>query len=151
MESTGSPLSVELGPGLIGSIFDGIQRPLVDIMEATGTNLKRGVEIPSLNREKKWHFVPTVSVGAQVQAGDIIGTVKETEIVIQKIMVPYGLKGKITSIKEGDFTVLDTVAVLEKEDKTTENITLMQKWPVRRGRPYNQKLSPDQPLITGQE
>ncbi|WP_276929581.1 V-type ATP synthase subunit A [Herbinix luporum] len=150
VESTGSPLSVELGPGLIGSIFDGIQRPLVDIMEATGTNLKRGVEIPSLNREKKWHFVPTVSVGAQVQAGDIIGTVKETEIVIQKIMVPYGLKGKITSIKEGDFTVLDTVAVLEKEDKTTENITLMQKWPVRRGRPYNQKLSPDQPLITGQ-
>lgn len=150
VESIGEPLSVELGPGLIGSIFDGIQRPLADIMEATGTNLKRGIEIPPLNREKKWRFVPSVLVGSEVEAGDIIGTVNETDIVIHKIMVPYGLKGTITSIEEGDFTVLDTIAVLEKEDKTKENITLMQKWPVRRGRPYKQKLSPDKPLITGQ-
>lgn len=150
VESTGAPLSVELGPGLIGGIFDGIQRPLVDIMEATGTNLKRGVEIPSLNREKKWNFVPSVSVGDEVEAGDVIGTVAETKVVSQKIMVPYGMKGTIKSITEGDFTVLDTVAVLEKEDKTEENLTLLQKWPVRRGRPYKQKISPDEPLVTGQ-
>lgn len=150
VESTGAPLSVELGPGLIGGIFDGIQRPLVDIMEATGTNLKRGVEIPSLDRQKKWHFVPTVSIGDEVEAGDIIGTVAETKVVMQKIMVPYGMKGTIRAINEGDFTVLDTVAVLTKEDNTEENLTLLQKWPVRRGRPYKQKLSPDEPLITGQ-
>ncbi|MGB4661915.1 MAG: V-type ATP synthase subunit A [Mobilitalea sp.] len=150
VESTGAPLSVELGPGLIGSIFDGIQRPLVDIMEATGTNLKRGVEIPSLKRSAIWHFIPTVTVGETVGAGDIIGTVVETEIVTQKIMIPNGIAGTIESISEGDYTVVDTVAVLKKEDGTTENITLMQKWPVRIGRPYKQKLSPDKPLITGQ-
>ena len=150
VESTGEPLSVELGPGLISSIFDGIQRPLVDIMEAIGTNLQRGIEIPALNREKKWHFVPCIDEGAEVEAGDIIGTVKETDLVVHKIMVPYGLKGKIKSIKEGDYTVLDTIAVLETEAKEKKNITLMQKWPVRRGRPYKQKLSPDKPLVTGQ-
>ncbi|MDF2539960.1 MAG: atpA [Herbinix sp.] len=150
VESTGAPLSVELGPGLIGSIFDGIQRPLVDIMEATGTNLKRGVEIPSLKRNTKWHFVPTIEVGTAVEAGDIIGTVNETDIVTQKIMIPYEIQGTIRSIKEGDYTVTDTVAVLEKADGSTVNITLMQKWPVRIGRPYKQKLSPDKPLVTGQ-
>ncbi len=150
VESTGAPLSVELGPGLIGSIFDGIQRPLVDIMEATGTNLKRGVEIPSLNREKKWHFVPVMKVGDAVETGDIIGTVEETEIVTQRIMIPKGIKGTITSIKEGDYTVTDTVAVITQEDGSSENITLMHKWPVRIGRPYKQKLSPDKPLVTGQ-
>jgi V/A-type H+-transporting ATPase subunit A len=150
VESTGTPLSVELGPGLIGGIFDGIQRPLVDIMEATGTNLKRGVEIPSLDRDKKWHFEPTVSVGTEVEAGDIIGTVNETDIVIQKIMVPNGMKGRITSITEGNYTVVDTVAVLERNDGTKEKLTLMQKWPVRQGRPYKQKLSPDKPMVTGQ-
>lgn len=150
VESTGEPLSVELGPGLIGSIFDGIQRPLVNIMEAIGTNLERGIEIPALNRDKKWHFVPCVSDGTEVEAGDVIGTVNETEIVVHKIMVPYGFKGKIKSVKEGDYTVLDTVAVLETEDSSLKNITLMQKWPVRKGRPYKQKLSPDKPLVTGQ-
>lgn len=150
VESTGAPLSVELGPGLIGSIFDGIQRPLVDIIESIGTNLKRGVEIPSLNREKLWHFVPSVSNGAEVEAGDIIGTVMETDIVMQKIMVPYGKKGTISSINEGDYTVIDTVAVLEQEDGTKTDLTLMQKWPVRIGRPYKTKLSPDMPLVTGQ-
>ena len=150
VESTGAPLSVELGPGLIGSIFDGIQRPLEDIMAAIGTNLKRGVEIPSLNRESKWHFVPTVAVGDTVEAGDVIGTVAETDIVTQKIMLPVGMQGTIQSISEGDFTVEETVAVLAKPDGTTEKVTLMQKWPVRIGRPYKQKLSPDKPLVTGQ-
>lgn len=150
VESTGAPLSVELGPGLIGSIFDGIQRPLVDIMEATGTNLKRGVEIPSLKRDTKWHFLPVVEAGAEVEAGDIIGTVLETEVVVQKIMIPQGVKGRIKTISEGDFTVVDTIAVVEKEDNTMVNITMMQKWPVRVGRPYKQKLSPDKPLVTGQ-
>ena len=150
VESTGAPLSVELGPGLIGSIFDGIQRPLVDIMEAIGTNLKRGVEIPSLDRKKTWHFLPCVKAGDQVEAGDILGTVEETEIVTQKIMLPNGKKGTILSITEGEYTVEDTIAVLSKEDGTRENITLMQKWPVRIGRPYKQKLSPDKPLVTGQ-
>lgn len=150
VESTGAPLSVELGPGLIGSIFDGIQRPLVEIMEATGTNLGRGVEIPPLSREKKWHFVPTVAAGTEVEAGDIIGTVAETDIVTQKIMLPYGLKGTISSITEGDFSVSDTVAVVTKADGTAVNVTMMQKWPVRVGRPYKQKLSPDKPLVTGQ-
>ncbi len=150
VESTGAPLSVELGPGLIGSIFDGIQRPLVDIMEATGTNLKRGVEIPSLKRDTKWHFLPVVEAGAEVEAGDIIGTVLETEVVVQKIMIPQGVKGRIKTIAEGDFTVVDTIAEVEKEDGTIVNITMMQKWPVRVGRPYKQKLSPDKPLVTGQ-
>lgn len=150
VESTGAPLSVELGPGLISSIFDGIQRPLVDIMDAIGTNLKRGVEIPSLNREKKWHFVPSVKAGDQVEAGDILGTVQETEIVVQKIMLPVGMQGTLESINEGDYTVTETIAVLKKADGTSENLTLMQKWPVRVGRPYKQKLSPDKPLMTGQ-
>ncbi|HHV08964.1 MAG TPA: V-type ATP synthase subunit A [Clostridiales bacterium] len=149
VESTGAPLSVELGPGLIGSIFDGIQRPLEDIMEATGTNLTRGVEIPSLKRDKLWHFVPAVSDGAEVEAGDVIGTVAETEIVVQKIMVPHGMKGRIRSISEGDYRVDDTIAILDGADGSKE-LTMLQKWPVRVGRPYKQKLSPDKPLVTGQ-
>lgn len=150
VESTGAPLSVELGPGLIGSIYDGIQRPLVDIMEATGTNLKRGVEIPSLKRDTKWHFTPTVKTGAILEAGDIIGTVCETDIVTQKIMLPFGVQGTVKTISEGDYTITDTIAVIEKEDGSLVNISMIQKWPVRIGRPYKQKLSPDKPLITGQ-
>ena len=147
--STGEPMSVELGPGLIGSIYDGIQRPLDDIMKAAGNNLKRGVEVPSLKRELKWNFVPCVKVGDAVSEGDIIGTVRETDIVLHKIMVPNGLKGTIKSIEAGEYTVTDTVAVLST-DKGEESLTLMQKWPVRRGRPYKRKLSPEKPLITGQ-
>ena len=114
VESTGAPLSVELGPGLIKSIYDGIQRPLDDILKVSGGNLlKRGVEVPALKRDLVWHFVPTVSPGEEVEAGDVIGTVQETPIVVHRIMVPYGLKGKIKSIKEGDFTVEQTVAVIE--------------------------------------
>ncbi len=149
VESTGVPMSVELGPGLIGSIYDGIQRPLDDIMKISGNNLARGVEVPSLKRELKWHFIPCVKAGDDVSGGDIIGTVQETEIVSHKIMVPPRMKGKIASIQEGDFTVTDTVAVLAGEDGE-QPLTLMQRWPVRTGRPYGRKLSPDMPLITGQ-
>ncbi|NLM50795.1 MAG: V-type ATP synthase subunit A, partial [Clostridiaceae bacterium] len=149
VESMGVPLSVELGPGLIASIFDGIQRPLEEIMQKTGNNLKRGVEVPALNREKKWKFVPAVKVGDEVTSGDVIGTVQETEVVLHKIMVPHGVSGKVADIKEGEFTVLETVCVVN--DGTKEhNLTLMQKWPVRRGRPYAKKLPPTEPLVTGQ-
>jgi V/A-type H+-transporting ATPase subunit A len=150
VESTGAPLSVELGPGLIGNIFDGIQRPLADIMEATGTNLTRGVEIPALSREKVWHFTPVVSIGTEVEAGDVLGTVNETDIVVHKVMLPYGIKGIVRSIREGDYTVNDTIAIIEKADGSSATVTLMQKWPVRVNRPYKQKLSPDKPLVTGQ-
>jgi V/A-type H+-transporting ATPase subunit A len=150
VESTGAPLSVELGPGLIGSIYDGIQRPLDKIMQISGNNLHRGVEVPALGREKKWHFTPSITVGQKVVAGDILGSVQETEIVIQKIMVPYGISGTVSSISEGDYTVLDSVASIQSDDGTEHPVTLMQKWPVRRGRPYSEKLPPDMPLVTGQ-
>ncbi len=150
VESTGAPLSVELGPGLIGSIFDGIQRPLVRIMEESGNNLHRGVEIPSLDREKKWTFVPKAAVGDTVREGDILGVVRETPIVEQKIMVPPGVGGVVASIEAGDFTVEDTVAVLHNENGGETKLTLMQKWPVRAGRPHAGKLPPDMPLVTGQ-
>ncbi len=149
VESTGAPLSVELGPGLIGSIFDGIQRPLDDIMKISGNNLQRGVEVPSLKRNIKWRFVPTVKAGDEVSGGDCLGTVAETDIVTQKIMVPNGICGTVKEIKSGEFTVTDTVAVIETE-KGAREVQLMQKWPVRVGRPYKKKLSPDMPLVTGQ-
>ena len=149
VESMDVPMSVELGPGLIASIYDGIQRPLDDIMKISGNNLKRGVEGPSLKRNLKWEFVPTVKVGDEVETGDVIGTVQETVLVQQKIMVPYGIKGTIKEIKEGTFTVEDIVAVVETE-KGEKELTMMQKWPVRRGRPYKKKLPPEMPLVTGQ-
>ena len=149
VESMDVPMSVELGPGLIASIYDGIQRPLDDIMKISGNNLKRGVEVPSLKRNLKWEFVPTVKVGDEVETGDVIGTVQETVLVQQKIMVPYGIKGTIKEIKEGTFTVEDIVAVVEIE-KGEKELTMMQKWPVRRGRPYKKKLPPEMPLVTGQ-
>ncbi len=149
VESTGVPLSVELGPGLIGAIYDGIQRPLNEIMKVAGSNLTRGVEVPSLDHNKKWHFKPTVKVGDKVQSGDIIGTVQETNAVLHKIMVPNNLGGTVKSIKEGDFTIDEAVAVLENNGKTM-NVTMAVKWPVRIGRPYKRKLSPDILLTTGQ-
>ena len=148
--STGAPLSVELGPGLISSIYDGIQRPLDDIMAKAGTNLHRGISVPSLKRDKKWTFAPIKQAGVRVQAGDIIGTVQETMAVVQKIMVPYGVEGEITSIQSGSFTVEETVCTVKTDKGETKEISLMQKWPVRRGRPYRQKMSPDMPLVTGQ-
>ncbi|MCR5774520.1 MAG: V-type ATP synthase subunit A [Lachnospiraceae bacterium] len=151
VESTGVPMSVELGPGLISSIYDGIQRPLEKILEMTqSNNLSRGVEVPSIDRDKKWHFVPSAKAGDQVVAGDILGTVEETQVVTQKIMVPFGMDGTITAITEGDYLVTDKIAVIKKNDGSEEDLTLMQKWPVRRGRPYTRKLAPDKPLVTGQ-
>ena len=149
VESTEMPLSVELGPGLITSIYDGIQRPLDDIMKLCGNNLKRGVEVPSLKRDKKWTFVPTAKAGDEVEAGDIIGTVQETAVVEQRIMIPYGIEGTIKEIKGGDFTVDETVAVVTTKGGDKE-VSLMQKWPVRKGRPYKKKLPPTMPLVTGQ-
>lgn len=147
--STGAPMSVELGPGLIGSIYDGIQRPLDDIMKVSGNLLERGVQVPSLKRELKWEFVPTAKKGDVVEAGDILGTVKETAVVTQKIMVPYGIKGQITSINAGTYDVTEVIATIQTEDGEKE-VTLMQKWPVRKGRPYKEKKNPNKPLITGQ-
>ena len=150
VESTGAPLSVELGPGLIASIYDGIQRPLDEIMAKVGTNLERGVTVPSLDRNKKWMFNATAKAGDKVQGGDIIGTVEETEVVTQKIMIPPGIIGEIVSINSGEYTVNDTVATVKTANNEKVDIQLMQKWPVRRGRPYKKKLPLDIPLLTGQ-
>ena len=147
--STGVPMSVELGPGLITSIYDGIQRPLDAIMKVCGNNLKRGIHVDSLDREKKWNFVPKAEIGEEVSGGDVLGTVQETEVVEQKIMVPPDVKGKVKELKSGEFTVTETIAVIETE-KGDREIQLMQKWPVRKSRPYTEKLRPDKPLITGQ-
>ncbi|MCI8514589.1 MAG: V-type ATP synthase subunit A [Lachnospiraceae bacterium] len=148
--TTGAPLSVELGPGLIENIYDGIQRPLESIMKIAGSTITRGIEVPALDHEKKWDFHPTVSVGDAVAAGDIIGTVQETTSILHKIMVPVGLSGTIASIQEGSYTVLEAVATLTTESGETKELTMMQKWPVRVGRPYKKKYAPSQPLCSGQ-
>ena len=150
VESTGAPLSVELGPGLIGGIFDGIQRPLEKIRALIGNNLTRGVEVPSLDREKKWAFVPAAKPGDRLAGGDLLGTVRETAVVTHKILVPPGLSGTLESLEEGEYTVEDRIGVLAGEDGKKHPLYLMQRWPVRQGRPYAQKLAPDMPLITGQ-
>ena len=147
--STGHPLSVELGPGLIGAIYDGIQRPLDAIFERAGDRISRGVTAPALDREKKWHFVPTIEVGAQVETGDELGTVQETEVIVHKVLVPPGLRGTVSQIAEGDYTVEETVATLQSEAGTAD-VTMLQKWPVRQGRPYREKLTPSEPLVSGQ-
>ena len=148
--STGEPLSVELGPGLIESIYDGIQRPLDALRATAGDRIARGVEIPGLNREKKWHFTPTVKKGDKVVSGDIIGEVQESTLVLHKIMVPpVGIEGEIETIEEGDYTVEEPVASVKTENGIKE-ITMMRRWPVREGRPYRRKLPPTIPLITGQ-
>ncbi|ERL07168.1 V-type ATP synthase subunit A [Olsenella profusa] len=148
--STERPLSVELGPGLIGSIYDGIQRPLDKLMETTGSNLLgRGVSVPAIDEERLWEFVPTAKVGDEVQEGDVIGTVQETKVVSHKIMVPTGRRGTVTEIQAGSFTVRDVVCTLSR-DGVQEGLTMAQHWPVRQGRPYATKLPPNMPLITGQ-
>ena len=147
--STGEPLSVELGPGLLEAMFDGIQRPLKEFQEVAGDYLNKGIAVPSLNRERKWEFEPVVSAGEKVEAGDIIGTVQETSVISHKIMIPLGVEGTLKSIEKGSFTVTDTVAVVETANGDV-NVQLMQKWPVRRGRKYKQKLNPEAPLVTGQ-
>ena len=143
------PLSVELGPGMLEGIYDGIQRPLTEIRKLCGETIARGVQVPALNREKKWDFVPTVQAGDKLSGGDVIGTVQETSAVLHKIMVPPNVAGTVKEIKSGSFTVTETVCVLETA-KGEENLTLMQKWPVRVARPYDRKFTPSQPLMTGQ-
>ncbi len=143
--STGMPLSVELGPGMLGRIYDGIQRPLEDLFKQSGEFIARGITAPALNREKRWHFEPLLQVGAEVGPGDCLGTVKETELVTLKIMVPAGLSGRLEKIEAGDFVVTDTVAVVGGQP-----VTLLQRWPVRTGRPYAYKIDPVAPLVTGQ-
>lgn len=149
VESTGRQMSVELGPGLITNIYDGIQRPLRTIMEMSGNRLERGIHVPSLPRDKKWAFLSTARPGDEVSEGDILGKVEETAVVTQFIMVPPGVSGKVKEVKSGDFTVEDTVAILDTA-KGDYEVKLMQKWPVRIGRPYKTKLQPNKPLITGQ-
>jgi V/A-type H+-transporting ATPase subunit A len=148
--STGGPLSVELAPGLIESIYDGIQRPLDIVLHMTGDRIERGVEASGISREKKWRFQPTAVVGDRVAGGDILGTVQETTLVSHKIMVPPGLSGVVQDISSGDFTVVDAIARIKKDDGTSQEIAMLQKWPVRRGRPYSEKLPPNVPLVTGQ-
>lgn len=147
--STNYPLSVELAPGLIESIFDGIQRPLDKLYEISGDRIGRGINIPSLDHTRVWEFNPVKKVGDKVQAGDVIGTVQETKVVLHKIMIPNGVKGVIKSISKGSFTIDDTICVLDDGGKDV-NITMLQRWPVRKGRPYKTKLAPDRPMITGQ-
>lgn len=148
--TTGAPLSVELGPGMLENMFDGIQRPLEEMRRIAGSNITRGISVTALDRNKKWDFEPTVKEGDEVEAGDIIGTVQETVVINHKIMVPYGVKGTVESIKAGSFTVEETVCVVKQADGSKKELTLMQKWPVRRERPYKEKLVPVMPLITGQ-
>lgn len=150
VESSGAPLSVELGPGLIESIFDGIQRPLVSIREQSGERIARGIDVSSLNREKEWGFLPKALVGEFVSAGDIIGTVQETVIIEHRIMVPVGVSGTIEWIHKGAAKIDDVVCRLKDENGNIHELTMVQKWPVRRGRPYVEKQAPSSPMITGQ-
>lgn len=148
--TTGAPLAVELGPGIMEGIYDGIQRPLALIYEEAGDLITRGIYVPSISREKKWEFTPKVEKGDQVEAGDILGTVPETEVVIHKIMVPPGIEGTVELIAEaGEYTVTEVIAKIKQGDKTHE-LTMMQKWPVRKARPFKERLSPTVPLCTGQ-
>ena len=150
VETTGLPLSVELGPGMLENIYDGIQRPLPEIRALTGETISRGVQVPALNREKKWQFVPAVEPGAFVAGGDVIGTVQETPAVLHKIMVPPRMKGTIKSIESGEFTVEQTVAVLTDEQGTDHELNMIQRWPVRVPRPYSAKHTPERPMNSGQ-
>ncbi len=147
--STGAPLSVELAPGMIERMYDGIQRPLEEMVRVSGTNIRRGIDLPAVPHDKKWLFKPIKSAGETVRGGDVIGVVQETVVVEHRIMVPYGVEGVITDIQEGEFTITDTVCTVKNGD-AFQNICMLQKWPVRKGRPYQTKLPLDEPLITGQ-
>ncbi|MEO0117491.1 MAG: V-type ATP synthase subunit A, partial [candidate division WOR-3 bacterium] len=147
---THQPLTVELGPGLIEAIFDGIQRPLSLLKEKKGDFIERGISVPALNRERKWYFKPVVREGEEVEGGDIIGEVPETSLVLHKIMVPPGIKGKVIEIKEGEFNVEETVCLLKNPEGKEIKLTLMQRWPVRIPRPVKRKLPPKESLLTGQ-
>ena len=147
--STGSPLSVELAPGLIESIFDGIQRPLTALKEISGDRIGKGIEVKALDRNKKWEFKAVAKAGDKVSTGDILGTVQENEVIVHKIMVPFNKSGVIKEIYNGEFTIEETICIIQDGDKA-ENLTMLQKWPVRKGRPYKVKLSPEMPMSTGQ-
>ncbi len=147
--STGAPLSVELAPGMIERMYDGIQRPLEEMVRVSGTNIRRGIDLPAVPHDKKWLFKPVKSAGETVRGGDVIGVVQETVVVEHRIMVPYGVEGVITDVKEGEFTITDTICTVKNGD-AVQNICMLQKWPVRKGRPYKTKLPLDEPLITGQ-
>ena len=150
IESTGMPMSVELGPGMLENIYDGIQRPLPEIRDIAGPVISRGIDVPSLNREKKWDFVPVAKVGDSLSGGDVIGTVQETSAILHKIMVPPGVSGTLVSVQAGEFTVTDTVAVLETADGKRRELCMLQRWPVRINRPYRKKFMPSRPMNSGQ-
>ena len=150
VETTGMPMSVELGPGMLENIYDGIQRPLPEIRAIAGSTITRGTDVAALNREKKWEFVPTAEVGERLSGGDIIGTVQETSAISHKIMVPPQLSGRLVSITGGSYTVTECVAVLEDDKGEKHELTLMQKWPVRINRPYSRKYMPSRPMNSGQ-
>ena len=148
--TTGAPLSVELGPGLITNIYDGIERPLERMKEAAGANITKGIDLPALDRDAKWTFHATAKPGESVTGGDIVGYVQETEVICHKIMVPVGVSGKVDHVLSGEYTVTDEIGVITQEDGTKFSLTMLQRWPVRRSRPYAKKLPPDIPMITGQ-
>ncbi len=148
--NTGAPLSVELGPGLIESIYDGIQRPLDSLYEQQGSFIEKGADLPGINRQKKWHFEPVVENGTKVSAGDIVGQVQESKLMLHKIMVPFGVQGTIEGLKEGDFTVEEPVAKIKTENGQTVDVQMLQKWPVRQPRPVQNRLAPNRVLQTGQ-
>lgn len=150
VETTGEPLSVELAPGLIAAMFDGIQRPLEFIAKQVGDFITRGIDVPVLDRGKKWSFKSVKKSGDRVASGDIIGTVQETTIIEHRVMVPIGIEGEIVEIKSGDFTIVDVIAKIKDNKGEIKDVIMLQKWPVRRGRPYTSKIAPDEPMITGQ-
>ncbi len=150
VEPTGEPLSVELAPGLIESIFDGIQRPLTGLYQRDGDRILRGAEIPKLDRNKQWDFLPAAQVGKSLQAGDVLGTVQETPAVVQKIMVPYGVCGRLEWLYQGKAAITDVIARIRTPDGSLRELSMLQKWPVRQRRPYGQKLLPKEPMVTGQ-
>ncbi len=149
VESAGFPLSVELAPGLIEGIFDGIQRPLEKIVQKYGDRITKGMQIDNLDHEKLWEFTPVASVGDTVKAGDVLGTVQETPVILHKIMVPFGVEGRVKSISKGNFTITQTVAVIDRDGFETP-VCMLQRWPVRKARPYKEKLTPAMPMVTGQ-
>ena len=148
--STGMPMSVELGPGMLDNIYDGIQRPLPEMRKLSGDSITRGTDVPALNREKKWDFVPVAKVGDKVAAGDVLGTVQETSAINHKIMVPYGVAGEVVKIETGEHVVTDIIAVVKDEKGKEHELQMMQKWPVRIARPYTKKYVPSRPMNSGQ-
>ena len=150
VETTGMPMSVELGPGMLDNIYDGIQRPLPEMRALSGDSITRGTDVPALNREKKWDFVPVAKLGDKVIAGDVLGTVQETSAILHKIMVPYGVSGEVVSLNAGEHVVTDVVAVVRDANGVDHELTMIQRWPVRIARPYTKKYVPSRPMNSGQ-